>query len=102
MSDVPELPELHEMPYSEINGAYVKVHQQVTSSPMMPQKERRETREGTIAGRQKGHGLYFDSELGQNVPTTECAIFIETPEDTILEVRTDKPENELLEFEPQE
>lgn len=99
---ITDLNALHEVPYSNIKGAYVKVHQSISTDPMYPQKERIETREGVIVGREKGQSLYYDSDMGENIPTHNAAIYLETPEDTILEVRTDKTENELLEFQPRE
>lgn len=100
---VKDLNPLHEVPWSNIKGAYVKVHQEVSEDPLALSEVDTylETREGEIVGREKGQSLYYDSERGENIPTHNAAIYLETPEDTILEVSTDKTANELLEFEPE-
>lgn len=97
------LEDLHEVPYSNVEGAYVKVKQEVTTlvqpTTEPPYESKTEVREGEIVGRAEGTGLYYSDTLGEDVadPIGPC-IYLRTPEDTILEVRTDKPENELLEF----
>jgi len=98
--NITDLSVFHEVPWENIDGAYVKVHQKIDSTPHMPRKERLETREGQIVGREIGQSLYYDSQRGESAPTYQAAIYLETPEDTILEIRTDKPGNELIEFKP--
>jgi len=104
MSDGISLSHLHEVPWSNIEGAYVKVRQETTEYDYLRDTEPQRTteiREGVIVGRAQGRGLYYDSERNENIPTSiGPSIYLDTPEDTILEVRTDKTENELLEFEP--
>jgi hypothetical protein len=103
MSDgIKDLDALHEVPWSSIKGAYVKVKQETTEHvTVQRQATKTEIREGKIVGREKGQSLYYDSEIGENIPTHNAAIFLDTPENTILEVSTDKTENELLEFLPE-
>jgi len=99
---IENLSAFHEVPYSNIEGAYVEVKQEVThaihTTDSLGHKKETKIREGTIVGRAKGTGLSYDSEMGETLPTNDCAIFISTPEDTVLEVRTDKSENELRKF----
>jgi len=108
MSDAPKiadtLADLHILSWDMIEGAYVKVKQEVTETSELSLQPKTETvvREGTIVGRANGTTLYYDSKTGENIPDNECGIYLETPEDTILEVRTDKLNNELLEFEHNE
>lgn len=102
-----ELEDLHEAPWSRIEGAYVRVRQEVDNrDPLDPTQNDREDlvtseeREGELVGRGEGRGLYYDSEHGRNIPMSiGPAIYLDTPEDTILEVRTGKLDNELLAFE---
>jgi len=96
------LSHLHEVPYSNVEGAYVKVKQEVNTNPVVISEQpetHTETREGEIVGRAEGTGLYYSEKHGENIADSigPC-IYLSTPEDTILEVSTDKPENELLEF----
>jgi len=98
---------LHEVPYSNVEGAYVKVKQEQQPDDLLelgnPQARETEIREGTIVGRAEGTGLYYDSQRRENVvDTIGPCIYIETPEDTVLEVSTEKTQNELLEFEHNE
>jgi hypothetical protein len=98
---------LHDAPWSRIEGASVRVRQKVDHrDPLDPEQDDRtdrvttEKRDGELVGRAEGTGLYYDSERGENIPTSiGPAIYLDTPEDTILEVRTEKPENELLAFD---
>lgn len=111
MTDAPDsLEALHEWPWSEIEGAHVRVEQEVTDDlaalarpPSEPPPEPTiEEREGELVGRAEGTGLYFSEEHGLIPDGIGPAIFLSTPEDTVLEVRTDRLENELLAFEPAE
>lgn len=79
------------------------------NDPMAPASEwsgdniRHEEREGELVGRAEGRGIWYDSARGENVPNhIGPTVFLETPEDTVLEVRTDKDGNKLLAFEPPE
>lgn len=109
--ETPEtLPDLHELAWSRVEGAYVRVQQEVDDrDPLVPEQDDRhdlvttKEREGELVGRAEGRGLYYDSERGRNAPTSiGPVIYLDTPEDTILEVRTDKHENALLAFETAE
>jgi len=99
------LSDLHEAPWSRIEGAYARVRQEADQrDPHPPHDDGQdrvttEEREGELVGRAEGTGLYYDSERGRNIPDSiGPVIYLDTPEDTILEVRTDKCENELLAF----
>lgn len=104
------LQDLHEAPWSRIEGAFVRVRQQVDRrDPLDPAQDDRhdlvttEEREGQLVGRAEGTGLYYDADRGETVPTSiGPAIYLDTPEDTVLEVRTDKHETELLAYEAAE
>jgi len=100
------LSDLHEASWSRIEGAYVRVRQEVDRrDPLRPGDDQQdrvttEEREGELVGRAEGTGLYYDPDRGRNIPDSiGPAIYLDTPEDTILEVRTDKCENELLAFD---
>jgi len=103
------LSHLHEVPWSNVEGAFVRVKQEIDNndplahiSEWSEENVDTEERRGTITGRAQGTGLYYDADRGESIPTgLGPAIFIDTPQDTILEVRTDKPGNELLEFQPE-
>jgi hypothetical protein len=105
---ITDLSVLHEVPYRHIEGAYVKVNQEIENDPLMMEhktvnRTHTETREGTIVGRGNGQGLAYDTGEKRSKPISiGPSIYLDTPGDTILEVRTDKVENELLEFEPPE
>jgi len=104
---IKNLEALHEVPYSNIKGAYVKVKQEQQPTELLevgnPTARETKTREGTIVGRANGTGLYYDSQMKESVvDTIGPCIYIETPAETILEVNTEKTNNELLEFEPEE
>jgi hypothetical protein len=101
------LSHLHDKPYSEINGDWVKVKRELTdyTAPLSERRGRGETevREGKIVGRGNGTGVYYDSDLGEVLPhSIGPAIYIETPEETVLEVRTDKENNGLLDYQNNE
>jgi len=99
------LEELHERPWSDIEGAHLRVAQEVDdndfavpASEYDPEKVRTEEREGELVGREAGKQLsYADGEI---IPSWNTAIYLDTPEDTTLEVHTDRRENELLEYTP--
>jgi len=105
MSDGVSLSHLHDVPYSNIEGAYVKVKQEVTdhmAAPVGEVERSTEEREGRIIGRGNGRGVVWDrGEKANKTVSIGPSIYLDTPEDTILEVRTDKLENELLAFEPE-
>ena len=102
---ITDLSVLHDVPWSQIEGAYVTV-KQVTTDHALPEAERRkrtttEVREGEIAGRGAGWGVTYDTgERETKQISIGPSIYLDTPEDTILEVRTYKDENELLDFTP--
>lgn len=105
MTDI-SLEAVHDMPWDDLEGAYIKVKQEA-SDPLPPHHndtERSiEEREGTLVGRGEGQGVSYDTgEKATRPLRIGPAIYLDTPEDTILEVRTDKVETELLEFEPPE
>jgi len=101
------LAHLHEGPWSKVEGAFVRVRQVIdTHDPLPPHDDNREggvtteVREGELVGRANGKGLYYDAERAENVPTSiGPTVYLDTPEETTLEVRTDKSENKLLAFE---
>lgn len=105
------LADLHELPWSAIEGADVRVRLEVDDRPMhlsaseaLERQDlvRTEDREGEIVGREMGKGLYYSSDHGLIPDSIGPAIYLDTPEETTLEVRTDKLGNELLAFEPPE
>jgi len=103
------LADLHELPWSTIEGAHVRVAQQVDKrDPLDPTQDDRqdlvttEEREGTIAGRHRGWRLKYSRTAGDYAEPGDEHIVIHTAEDTYLEVRTAKPGNELLAFETPE
>jgi hypothetical protein len=95
------LQDLREVPYSQIEGAYVKVD--VYASDRLMQESDihvTKTREGEIIGRGHGRGVSYDTGEKDCVEITiGPSIYLHTQEDTILEIRLDKSENELLAFE---
>lgn len=100
-----ELADLHMAPWPDVDGAHVVVRQ-VTTTPTPVGKrleEQTSERQGTLVGRAIGTGISYDADAKESYPTRmgPC-IYLETPEDTILEVNTQKPENELLAYEPPE
>lgn len=101
-----DLAHLHEAPWSHIEGAYVRVRQEVTDDPLPPHggapERHTEVREGTIAGRHRGWKVKWLPDEGDVAEPVSPRIVIETPEETYLEVTTDGLENELLDFEPAE
>ena len=102
-ASITSLSHLHEEAWSDVKGAEVKV-KQVTHHVGVPTERhgidtRTESiRTGTIVGRAEGTGL-TNTETGTMVAYGfgPC-IYIETPEETVLELRTDKDENELLDY----
>ena len=98
---------LHQMPWRTVEGAHVRVEiEEDTRDPLDPRQDdvddpyEYEQREGTIVGRGNGTGLTYDRERGELVATSiGPKIVLDTPEDTFLEVATDKPGNELLAFD---
>jgi len=101
-----DLSDLHTVPYSEVEGAYIKVlvektvdHGRLDEAPTY----KMEAREGEIVGRGNGTGLYYDTKAKDTYETSiGPAVYIYTAEETTLEVRTDRIENELVEFKAQE
>lgn len=99
------LSELHELPWSDIAGAHVvvdTVDYPPHESNHDPDEERsnHERREGDLVGRAIGSGLRYDNRRGETVADQiGPAIFLNTPDDTVLEVSTEKSGNELLLFE---
>lgn len=102
-----ELDHLHELPWSLLEGASVRVRRETEERDPLdpteqtgPTQRTTETREGELVGRGEGEGLYYDSSRGDLVPNPigPC-IYVKTPADTILEVRTDRLGNDLLEVE---
>lgn len=98
------LSHLHEVAWSTIDGAHVRVRIESADDPLDPDAERTTSvREGELVGRAEGWGLYYDSDRGQLIPDPiGPKVYLDTPEDTTLEVATDKHGNELLEFEAAE
>jgi len=104
-----DLSAFHDVPWTMLEGMHatfriVSDHVGVPSGD--PQGEvhsqTEQIREGVIVGRGEGRGIRYDSS-GANAymeTTIGPSVYLETPEDTILEVRTDKPENELLDIYP--
>lgn len=101
----PSLEDLHELPWAAIEGTHVRVLQEVDDrDPVDPAQDSREDlvrteeREGELVGRGEGTGLYYSEGHGLIPDPIGPAIYLSTPEETVLEVRTDKLENELLAF----
>lgn len=107
---IDQLEQLHERPWSEIEGAYVRIDIEVDTVKAMYSKEAsggeryvREERKGEVVGREIGTGLYYDSDKQDLViDSIGPAIYLSTPNDTILEIRTNDGDNELLSFDPPE
>lgn len=108
--NITDLSVFHEVPYENIRGAYVKVSHSIDHAYLPNADPRKsgssateEIREGTIVGRGEGRGTAFDTGEKEVRPISiGPSIYLDTPEDTILEIRTDKAGNELLEFIPGE
>lgn len=107
MTEGVSLSHLHKVPWDNINGAYVEVRQVTdhvaipTTDPIGTTSQTEQLRKGHIVGRGEGTGVTWDAgEKDVRTLNIGPAIYIETPSDTVLEVRTDKSENELLEFDP--
>lgn len=111
MSDVydalKDLSAFHDVPWTMLEGMHVEFRIENTDYAA-PLSERRdgiattiEEREGVIVGRGEGRGVQYDTGERETVETTiGPAVYLETPQDTILEVRTDKDGNELLDIMP--
>lgn len=106
VKDAPvELSDLHMKPWPDLEGAHMVVRQETTTptpggnGPQYKVEKRR----GELVGRCNGMGIRYDPHDGQDYASRmgPC-IYLETPKGTVLEVRTDKPENELLVYEPPE
>lgn len=106
-SEAMGLGDLHDMPWRTVEGAHVRVEiEEDTRDPLDPRQDDVDEpyeyveREGTIVGRGAGTGLYYDTDRGELMETSlGPKIVLNTPEDTILEVVTDKLGNELLAFD---
>ena len=104
---ITDLSVLHEVPYSQIKGAWVKVKQEQQPDDLLslgnPKARETKIREGIIVGRGNGRGTAYDTgEREVQEITIGPAIYLETPENTILEVRTDKDASELLDYQNNE
>lgn len=105
--NIDTLGDFHQAPWDAIENGYLYVVIEIdTRDPLSPISEQTddpyeyETREGELVGRATGTGLYYDGDRHENVVTRigPC-IYISTPDDTVLEVRTDRTGNELLTFD---
>lgn len=111
VKDAPvDLSDLHAYPWADIEGARIVVRQEIDDNDLMlpaseydPENYHTEEREGELVGRCNGMGIRYDPHDGQDYASRmgPC-IYLETPEGTVLEVRTDTLENELLAYEPPE
>jgi len=100
---ITDLSVLHEVPYSDIKGASVKVLLEKDDPMMLEARTEREVRQGTIVGRGNGQGVAYDRQEKDCKPISiGPSIYLETPEDTILEVRTEKVANKLLNYKDNE
>ena len=110
MTDGVSLSHLHETPWTDVKGAYIEVEIEIDSNPLTvpaleydPDNVTYERREGDLVGRANGTGLYYDSDRGENIPTPiGTKVYLDTPQDTVLEVATDKSGNTLVNFQPPE
>lgn len=109
--NITDLSVFHEVPYENIRGAYVKISHSIDHAYLPHADPRKsgssateEIREGTIVGRGEGRGIRYDSSGENAYMETRIgpSIYLDTPDDTILEIRTDKPGNELIDFTPSE
>jgi len=96
----------HDVPWTMLEGAYIKVRQDVTDHTLSL-SERRErddltqVREGEIVGRGEGVGVYYSGDVGEVMThSIGPALYIRTKEGTVLEFRTGKELNEVLDFKP--
>jgi len=104
-----DLSAFHDVPWTMLEGMHAKFktvnyHAGIPHADPTEAVDSRteEIREGVIVGRGEGRGIQYDSS-GANAymeTTIGPAVYLDTPEDTILEVRTDKSENELLDIYP--
>ena len=106
---IKDLSMFHEVPYSNLRGAHVEIrientdHAAVGAVSNPGAHTTTEVREGVIVGRGNGRGVSYDTGENQVMETSiGPSVYLETPQDTILEVRADKSGNELLEFTPPE
>jgi len=104
-----DLSAFHDVPWTMLEGMHVKFrittdHVALPSSDPRGevQSQTEQIREGVIVGRGEGRGIRYDSS-GENAymeTTIGPSVYLETEQDTILEVRTDKSGNELLDIYP--
>lgn len=98
--EITTLDDVHRLPWAAIEGATLRVRQELQPHPApigdQPATETVE-RQGDVVGRRAGSGLHYDSAREQTVVThTGPRLYLETPQDTVVEICTDKPANELL------
>ena len=102
---VQDLSAFHDVPWTMLEGMHATFRVEYTPHPAplheQPEVET-EVREGVIVGRGEGRGVRYDSSGENAYMETRIgpAVYLETPEETILEVRTDKEGNELLDIMP--
>jgi len=105
---VQDLSAFHDVPWTMLEGMRVKFrittdHVALPSSDPRGevQSQTEQIREGVIVGRGEGRGVTWDDGI-KDVREHQIgpAVYIDTPQDTILEVRTDKDGNELLDIYP--
>jgi len=106
---VQDLSAFHDVPWTMLEGMHAKFRITTDHVGLPSSDPRREVqsqteqiREGVIVGRGEGRGLRYDSSGENAYMETRIgpAVYLDTPEDTILEVRTGKSENELLDIYP--
>jgi len=104
-----DLSAFHDVPWTMLEGMRAKfkiVHHHAGIPSGDPrgevQSQTEQIREGVIVGRGEGRGVRYDSSGANAYMETRIgpAVYLDTKEDTILEVRTDKDENELLDIYP--
>jgi len=103
-----DLSAFHDVPWTMLEGMHAKF--KITTDHVgLPnadpraevQSQTEQIREGVIVGRGEGWGVKYDTGEQESIETViGPAVYLDTPEDTILEVRTDKSENELLDIYP--
>lgn len=103
-----DLSAFHDVPWTMLEGMRAKFRI-TTDHVALPnadprgeaQSQTEQIREGVIVGRGEGHGVTWDDGI-KDVREHQIgpAVYIDTPQDTILEVRTDKDGNELLDIYP--
>jgi hypothetical protein len=100
---VQDLSAFHDVPWTMLEGMHATFRIEYVERRAGVDEPVYETeeREGVIVGRGEGRGVRYDSGERSTMETTiGPAVYLETPEDTILEVRTDKSGNELLDIYP--